>query len=419
MDAPPAAARNPRLHELDWLRVLAVTLLIAVHAASAFDPYPPFGLKGQPTPPLIVFATFFHQWRLCLILLISGAGSHIALNSIGAGAYLRMRLTRLAVPLIVGSTCIIPIETFAIVAFHADHPVNPFRFYRNLWHATLWPHSSAFPFTIFWGALWFLGYLLLYSFLCLPVFRLLESPRWRNWIGAFAAVVERRPHAVMLLAAPVIVVEWALRARWPIETRRLFNDWEAFARYGCFFVLGFLILCDRRLYRAVASTARMAVALGVVSSSAVVYLLVTRRAPEPGVNPAWIGYMALAGVNAWLWASGALGLAIRLLSFSNPVLRYLTDAAYPVYILHIPVLAGCGGWLLRLPISPYLQFAALTGTSLAVSIAIYELAIRRFRVMRFFFGLRIGGRRSRPAAPQSAEPDFKSPVALGSRPETG
>ncbi len=80
-----------RRYELDWLRVYAIFLLIAIHAAAIFDPFPVTAVKGRESVVMKMFAIFVHQWRLSILFLISGAGAYFALNSLGGIGFVRMR----------------------------------------------------------------------------------------------------------------------------------------------------------------------------------------------------------------------------------------------------------------------------------------------------------------------------------------
>jgi hypothetical protein len=63
-------------------------------------------------------------------------------------------------------------------------------------------------------------------------------------------------------------------------------------------------------------------------------------------------------------------------------------AALPLYVLHQPVVVafayGVVGW--SAPIAP--KYAAIVAASLAVTLLVYELLVRRTPVTRFLFGMR-------------------------------
>jgi peptidoglycan/LPS O-acetylase OafA/YrhL len=84
---------------------------------------------------------------------------------------------------------------------------------------------------------------------------------------------------------------------------------------------------------------------------------------------------------------GILGLALRFLEFSTPVIEYLSRAAYPVYIIHMPILSFIGLWVVRLDMNVWLKFGLITALAVAASLAVYDLLIRRIGALRLLFGL--------------------------------
>ena len=67
-----------------------------------------------------------------------------------------------------------------------------------------------------------------------------------------------------------------------------------------------------------------------------------------GTTPRWAGgdlagtdrllYTAAYMVGLWCWVFAFVGAAVRFLSTPNPVTRYLADASYWVYLMHMSTL---------------------------------------------------------------------------------
>jgi hypothetical protein len=94
------------------------------------------------------------------------------------------------------------------------------------------------------------------------------------------------------------------------------------------------------------------------------------------------------GLDQWLWIAAAFGFAHRYLSQSDgPVRRYLTDAIFPLYIVHeLTVMVG-GYYLTKLGLDLGLEAALLTLATAFSCIATYEVA-RRIGWLRPLFGLK-------------------------------
>ena len=81
--APIKADKPARRYDLDWLRVLAVLLLVPFHSALIFslDPRDIVYVKDQVESEILIqFAYFVHQWHMPLLFLIAGASTWFALE---------------------------------------------------------------------------------------------------------------------------------------------------------------------------------------------------------------------------------------------------------------------------------------------------------------------------------------------------
>jgi peptidoglycan/LPS O-acetylase OafA/YrhL len=99
-------------------------------------------------------------------------------------------------------------------------------------------------------------------------------------------------------------------------------------------------------------------------------------------------YSAAYLVGAWCWIFGLIGLAIRYLSEVSPVRRYVADASYWMYLLHLPVLAFFAAWWNPLPWHWTIKYPLQIAATLAVLLVSY-----RYLVRSTFIGATLNGRR--------------------------
>ena len=121
-----------------------------------------------------------------------------------------------------------------------------------------------------------------------------------------------------------------------------------------------------------------------------------------GLPPRPIGDLAtrLAGavcyaLAIWTTTFAVIGLALRFLSGFSASRRYIADASYWIYLIHLPIVAA-----LQVVISPLdwpwpVKFATILLVALPVMLASYQLFVRYS-----FIGAVLNGRRVR----QSPEP---------------
>ena len=117
------------------------------------------------------------------------------------------------------------------------------------------------------------------------------------------------------------------------------------------------------------------------------------------VGPAAARNLARAGFGTMQWcgALAALGFAHRHWNREFAWRRYLTDAVFPVYIVHQTILIGLAMALRPAALGAGTEGALLVALTFALSLAVYE-CVRRMAWLRPWFGLA----RRRPAMPAIA-----------------
>jgi glucan biosynthesis protein C len=112
-----------------------------------------------------------------------------------------------------------------------------------------------------------------------------------------------------------------------------------------------------------------------------------------------MGARALYGVAGWCWVTAILGLLDRRRRRPAPdpaqppsrkarVYAYLGAAVLPLYILHQPIVVAVAYHVVRWDASIPVKYLAIVAASLALTVAAYDLLVRRTAVTRFLFGMR-------------------------------
>jgi glucans biosynthesis protein C len=366
---PPKAVRR---HELDWLRVIAVALLFPFHSARVFDVFDPFYVKNAQTSEGLswVVIRFLDPWHMPLLFVLAGAATWFALGHRTPRAYANERTHRLLVPLLFGLAVIVPPQAYLARLALGRHLSYP-GFYADFWRI----RGDMNGYTGLWtpAHLWFVLYLFVFSLIALPLFastrrRAADRPgprRWPVW--------------------SLLVFPFALDL-----TNGLGEDGppNPFS-YLLLFVAGFVLVSDERVQRVIervwpwflaAAIVTMAIALRVWSSGA------DGRWADGSWQSTTFDFVQAA--NTWLWVLGLIGAAGRLLRFENRLLRYANEAAYPVYVLHQTVIVAVGYFVIRWDLGIAAKYATVLLVSVAITLLLYEVAVKRTRVTRFLFGLK-------------------------------
>ena len=388
-----------RLHGLDALRGTALLLGVVLHASMSYFPVTIWIVPDTDNSP-VASAIFFaiHLFRMTSFFLIAGLFAHMMLERRGTFGFIKDRLIRIAGPLATFWTPVLAAIIAGLVWMAAirnggsiptDGPPPP--------PLTL----ETFPLT----HLWFL-WVLLILYVALLVLRAPFALADRD--GGWGRFVDRITGALIgpwtpaLMAAPLAAAFW-LAPNWmpffgiPTPDAGLVPNPVALTAFGTAFGLGFLLDRRRDLLVRIERLWPVftVVALGV---GAAAMIMVGGPVPDlapvtdPELKAPLAAVMALA-VFASTFA--VLSLALRFASGYSAVRRYLADASYWVYIVHLP-LVMVGQILVVNETWPwFVKFGAVVGGTMAISLLTYELLVRHSFVGGWLNGRRIPRRRQR------------------------
>jgi peptidoglycan/LPS O-acetylase OafA/YrhL len=103
MNQQPLPINDQRRHDLDWLRVIAIAVLLFFHTGMWFNHWGWHVKNNELSYSFQYWMVWSHYFRMPLLLFISGAGTYMAMGKRTPGQFRVERFKRLVVPLIVGS----------------------------------------------------------------------------------------------------------------------------------------------------------------------------------------------------------------------------------------------------------------------------------------------------------------------------
>jgi peptidoglycan/LPS O-acetylase OafA/YrhL len=384
------SASHARRHELDWLRTAAVFGLIPFHTAIIFTSGSYDYIKNaQPSAVMDALTAFVSLWGIPVLFLVAGGAARYALAARGPARYLNERVMRLLIPFTFGMLLIVPLQIYIGRLAAPEPPPSLPGFYLAFLLTLLGVFAGHFPPGPEWiGHLWFIPPLMVFSALAVPFARLLRTACGQHALG-WLADAPRGVVVLVVFGAPLAAIQLATQLG-NLLFHSMATPFNANAigivAYLIFFLAGYVIYLDEGLLVAMRRYAWPALALGAIA-----WLVIAFAAPRwwPSGAPMLVASaLAVArGYCAWWWVMGILGLALRFLEFSTPVIEYLSRAAYPVYIIHMPILSFIGLWVVRLDMNVWLKFGLITALAVAASLAVYDLLIRRIGALRLLFGL--------------------------------
>lgn len=392
-----------RRNDVDWLRVFAVYLLFVFHTAMVFNPAPFYHIRNADLSfVMLIVAGFIGLWHMPLFFLLAGWSAYASLTARGTGAFVKERILKLWVPLVMGAVLLMPpikyVELLSgLDANYAGLRVSPaleagFRQVIPSGLPTMLPfHESFLEFlpTFFtrlerftWAHLWFIAYLLVFTLVYLPLFRWLQARR--------GTVVHAPGWWVYVPIVPLALVQIFLRPYWP-GLQNLYDDWANVCYYSTYLIAGFLLARYPALEHAVHR--EWTRALGIALAATVLLLLGVLRVYDlPSV------LLAGSAVAGWCFVVALLGAAHRFLRSITAGLPYLVESAFPVYWLHQAAIVLIGYFVIHLELGIAAKYALLLAASVAATLAVYHFGIRPFAIPRFCVGMKPRSSR-RTAAP--------------------
>ncbi len=374
-----------RRPDLDWLRVIAFGLLILYHAGFAWTGWG-WHLESHETLPWLAEAMrFTNRWRIPWIYMVAGGAIVLALGQRSVGAFVLDRMRRLLLPLVFGVLVIVPPQVYLEL-----HSKGRFAGSFLQWLPHAYDRDN-----LAWNHLWFVAYVLLITFVLLPVFLWARTPHGQAALARIAKAMARA-NLHWLMAVPIALGMLLLG---PItrNVNYVVGDWYGLFSAALLMLYGAFIFNTPEMLAVLNRQCWFAVAVGTVAFLTLDLLIF--HAP-PGAPVRLLGlpvYAPLSAVNMIGWLFAAVGLANRYLRQRPRFLTWATKALYPFYMIHQTVTVITVYWLLRWHVPALPAWLLTVLSTFGVTAVIYAGAVRPWPWIRPLFGLK-------PPRPSAALP---------------
>lgn len=379
--AKPGIARR---NDLDWLRLIAITILLFFHTGMLFNPWDWHIKNNEISESFRYWMVWLHEWRMPLLLFISGAGTYMALGKRTSGQYARERFKRLFIPLVFGMFVVVPPQIY----FEHIKEYNSYGdFYKTVFNFVPYPKGS-----FSWHHLWFICYLFFYSLLALPFLVFLRSERSAAFRKRVSAVLSTPAGILLVPAVFILITQVILRPYFPDETHALIDDWAYFTFYFLFFLFGMLCYSTGSLWESVGANRTYLLIASVfmlIPFYATYFLLHDETHFLWGYRQIEITFDVLAIFVSWFCVITVIAYGQHYLNKPHPWLKHFNEGLYPFYILHQTVIIAIGYYICQLPWGIFAKFWTVSLLTLISCVAFYFLLIRPFNVMRFLFGMKV------------------------------
>lgn len=336
------AENSERLHGLDAVRATALLLGIVLHTALSFLPGARVWVVMDVDRSLALAITVYviHMFRMVLFFLVAGFFAHLSFHRLGRAAFIRDRLRRIAVPLVVAWPIML-VSVAAILAWAAGVAGDGGAPAGNPRRPTFMPDD--FPLL----HLWFLWVLLLLYGATLGIRAVIDALDQNQRLRAVADrvvrfVINRR--APLWLALPLALAlytqeTWYVERGIPMANHSLYANVPSWVAYGSAFALGWMVHRQPDLLDLWRRRWGWNVALALVSTTACLAVLWQDMGPTLAEHD-WVrlAYAGCFAVGAWSWSFAIAGIGLRFRSGFSSFWRYIADASFWVYLIHLPII---------------------------------------------------------------------------------
>jgi glucan biosynthesis protein C len=344
---------SERRHDIDWLRVIAIAMLLIYHIALVFQPwakYIGFIQSVESSESIWIPMAMINVWRIPLLFFVSGMGMCFAMRRRDWRQLLADRAKRILLPLVFGSFFIVPIHIFIFQKYYGE--------------------ELAYVPSV--GHLWFLLNICIYVTQVIG-FAFLD----KNFDYKFYNIIRKflkRPYFIYLFMLPFIL------------EAALINP-EFFSLYvgtGHGFILGMLAFSFGFQFVAIGDAFWNAVDKMKTVSLATAFTLYLIRLFYFDLS----GPNFLTSIESMSWIFAIFGYGYKYLNKPSKLLSYLSQSVYPVYIIHMIFLYWASYLILPLDLPLELNLILIILLTFINCYVTYEIFIKRIGFIRPLFGMK-------------------------------
>ncbi|WP_143731628.1 acyltransferase [Microbulbifer sp. GL-2] len=363
---------NARVSELDWLRVILILAVFLHHVLMPFNGDDWHIMNGESSKILDDVMVYFEQFRLPILFFIAGVGSVLLLCRISPAHFLRDKFLRLFIPLIVGMMIVVP----------------PQNYIENIdKYESFWQELPQLVFKLDANHLWFIEYLVVFSFLAVPLQFLLQSQSKKS-IKLFLKRLINTPSGLFGVVLVLIILRVGLKFYFPEDDHSI-NNLSSSLFYLFFFIAGMVCIQSQVVWISLSKYRRTNFMWLVISSIAFYgYYYSPDLSEYLSLQARWSIWWFVCCLVAWSALLTLLGYAQRYLKNTPKWLKVSNELIYPFYIFHQTVIVVIGYYVISWPIPLVYKAIILLVSALLITVSICLLAVYPFNMIRRLFGLK-------------------------------
>lgn len=331
--------KTERIHSLDSLRAIMMLLGLVLHSALTYNVInhgEDWSLKDPNATHLITdFLVFIiHFFRMPIFFLVAGFFGSMLFYERSPIKMLKNRVSRIAYPFIVFLFILSPIIIYVFSYTESVFSGS------NKALASFTNFSDFFPTTTF--HLWFLYYLILITLASFIIGLLLKNFKkiTKNITKYFNLLIQKPLLRVLFFSGITFLLYLFIKTSM-VEVSVLFKpDLNTFVFHFFFYLVGWVLFKSKQHLDTLMHYDWLCIISAIVIAT-IVGLMTQNLDPETMMTQYLNSKltMFLNAIIVWLFVFGITGLFIRYGSKHSKKMRYISDASYWVYLIHLPIAA--------------------------------------------------------------------------------
>ncbi|GAA4280286.1 acyltransferase family protein [Gaetbulibacter aestuarii] len=380
--------KTERLHALDALRAIMMMLGIVLHATITYiggKPSSGWPLRDPSAENLFLdwLLSTIHNFRMPIFMLIAGFFAALLFYDRSPKKMIINRAKRILYPFLVFIVLLWPLVTVAFsysnAVFNYSESFNSV--IGHMFVNTIWDSftqlKSFIPKTTM--HLWFLYYLILFSAASFALGSLFKNQKklTHKISTIFDRILLHPILRVLIFPLSTFGILLIMQSSWVNTSTSFIPDFGTFLFYFSFYMIGWVLFRSKHLLPVFLQYDRLF--LAIAGGLFTVYFFYS-----DGLS--WQGIALLKSLTVWLFIFGFMGVFMRYLGKHSPLMRYVSDSAYWVYLLHLPLTAFIPGLIGHWPVPSFVKFLIVVFLTSVLCFATYHYFVRTTFIGKFLNG---------------------------------
>ncbi len=322
-----------------------------------------------------------HSFRMPIFFLLSGFFGAMLFYRKGFMAMVKHRIKRILYPFLLSLLLLSPLIQIAFTYSYSRLENNMDRNTILLDWNVLIPQSTSH--------LWFLHYLILITLTIVSIALILRSlPYFTIPLSkTFEFILKSPVYRVIFLSISTIFILSILGRSMVDASMSFVPDVATFLYFSQFYLVGWLLYLNRRYLDSLKQYAWLQLILAVLLTIAKgLTLQYSSLGYTPHSNVFILKF--LSSLITWSFTFGIIGLFIQYSSSYSPKMKYLSDASYWIYLIHLPMALLLPGLLHSYSLPVLVKFFIVSTITLLFSIVSYHYCVRNTLIGQFLNGKR-------------------------------